>query len=68
MNDPQMLGHALQLGGLSLLLQKNRREIIPAALAMAAGLFIKHNLAALPLAATLWLCWQDRHEAACALP
>jgi hypothetical protein len=63
MNDPQMLGHALQLGALSLLLQKNRRETIPAALAMAAGLFIKHNLIALPLAAAMWLAWQDRRAA-----
>jgi hypothetical protein len=61
MDDPQLLGHALQLGGLSLLLQA-RREIIPAALAMAAGLFVKHNLIALPLAAAMWLTWQDRRD------
>ncbi len=61
MDDPQLLGHALQLGGLSLLLQ-SRREIVPAALAMAAGLFVKHNLVALPLAAALWLTWQDRRD------
>jgi hypothetical protein len=64
MDDPQLLGHALQLGGLSLLLQ-SRREIIPAALAMTAGLFVKHNLIALPLAALLWLAWQDRRDAIC---
>jgi hypothetical protein len=63
MDDPQLLGHALQLGGLSLLLQKNKQETIPAALAMAVGLFVKHNLIALPLAAALWLAWQDRREA-----
>ena len=63
MDDPQLLGHALQLGGLSLLLQKNRHETIAAALAMAVGLFVKHNLIALPLAAALWLAWQDRREA-----
>ncbi len=62
MDDPQLLGHALQLAGLSLLLQ-SRRDIIPAALAMAAGLFVKHNLVALPLAAALWLTWRDRREA-----
>jgi hypothetical protein len=61
MNDPQLLGHALQLAGLSLLLQA-RRETLAAALLMAAGLFIKHNLLALPLAASLWLLWHDRRE------
>ena len=35
-----------------------------AALLMAAGLFIKHNLLALPLAAALWLFWQDRRDGA----
>jgi hypothetical protein len=60
-NDPQLLGHALQLAGLSLLLQA-RRETIAAALLMAAGLFVKHNLLALPLAAALWLLWHDRRE------
>jgi hypothetical protein len=62
MDDPQLLGHALQLTGLSLLLQA-RREVFAAALLMAAGLFVKHNLLALPLAASLWLLWQDRPEA-----
>ena len=42
------------IGGLSLLLQ-TRRETIAAALADGGGLFIKHNLLALPLAAALWL-------------
>jgi Dolichyl-phosphate-mannose-protein mannosyltransferase len=62
MDDPQLLGHALQLTGLSLLLQP-RREVLAAALLMAAGLFVKHNLLALPLAAWLWLLWRDRSEA-----
>jgi hypothetical protein len=30
---------------------------------MAGGLFIKHNLLALPLASALWLFWQDRAKA-----
>ena len=63
MNDPQLLGHALQLAGLSLLLQA-RREIFAAALMMAAGLFIKHNLLAMPLAGLVWLWWQDREQGA----
>jgi hypothetical protein len=61
MNDPQLLGHALQLTGLSLLLP-SRRDAIAAALLMVAGLFVKHNLLALPLAASLWLLLQDRRE------
>jgi hypothetical protein len=62
MDDPQLLGHALQLAGLSLLLPA-RRDVFFAALLMAAGLFIKHNLLALPLAAALWLFWQNREDA-----
>jgi len=58
MNDPQLLGHALQILGLLLVA---RRDPMPigGALLMAAGLFVKHNLVALPLAATLWLIGQD---------
>jgi hypothetical protein len=54
MDDPQLLGHALQLMGLSLLVQP-RRDTDLAALLMAAGLFVKHNLLALPVASALWL-------------
>jgi hypothetical protein len=63
MNDPQLLGHALQLVGLSLLLPA-RRDVFVAALLMAAGLFVKHNLLALPLAALLWLWSQERADGA----
>jgi hypothetical protein len=62
MDDPQLLGHALQLAGLTLLLQ-TRRDVFLAALLMAAGIFVKHNLLALPLAACWWLCWRDREDA-----
>ena len=62
MDDPQLLGQALQLTGFSLLLQA-RRDVFAAALLMAAGLFVKHNLLALPLASALWLFWQDRAAA-----
>lgn len=60
MDDPQMLGHAAQIAGLWLLL---RRGSIAAALLMAAGLFVKHDLMAMPLAAALWLAAQDRRAA-----
>jgi hypothetical protein len=47
------------------LLSIARREPKPvaAALLMAAGLFVKHNLVALPLAAALWLPGRDRKAA-----
>ena len=61
MDEPQLLGHALQLTGLSLLLLP-RRDVLAATLLMAAGLFVKHTLLALPLAASLWLFLQDRGE------
>ena len=61
MDDPQLLGQALQLIGLSLLLQP-RRDLFLAALLMAAGLFVKHNLLALPLASALWLFGRDRQD------
>ena len=60
MDDPQLLGHALQLGALLLLL---REKTGAAALIFAASLFIKHNLLALPLACALWLWRRDRRQA-----
>ncbi len=60
MDDPQLLGHAVQLFALLLLL---RGRPLPAAAAFAVSLFIKHNLLALPLAATLWLWQRDRGTA-----
>lgn len=56
-DDPQLLGHAVQLGALLLVL---RDRIVAAALLFAVSLFIKHNLLALPLATGLWLLIQDR--------
>ncbi len=57
MDDPQMLGHAVQIAALLLAL---RQRPLMAALLFAASLFIKHNLIALPLACGLWLLTQDR--------
>lgn len=57
MDDPQMLGHALQLAALLLLM---RGLGLVAALLFALSLFVKHNLLAMPLAAGLWLLSQDR--------
>jgi hypothetical protein len=57
MDDPQLLGHAVQIAALLLLL---RGGSLPAALLFAVSLFIKHNLLAMPLASAAWLVWQDR--------
>jgi hypothetical protein len=57
MDDPQLLGHAVQLVALLLLL---RERLIMSAALFAISLFIKHNLLAMPLAASLWLLEQDR--------
>ena len=61
MNDPQMLAHALMLGGLWLLLR--RGSAVSAAVLMAAALFVKHNIIALPLSVALWLLIFDRRTA-----
>ena len=57
MNDPQLLGHALQIAALFLLL---RERPILSALLFAVSLFVKHNLLALPLASAAWLVLLDR--------
>jgi hypothetical protein len=57
MDDPQLLGHAVQLVALLLLL---RERVVASAALFAVSLFIKHNLLAMPLGAGLWLLEQDR--------
>ncbi|MDE2184090.1 MAG: glycosyltransferase family 39 protein [Alphaproteobacteria bacterium] len=64
-DDPQMLAHAVMCGALLMLVgNPDDRRLFFAALLMAAGLFIKHNLIALPIAATLWLATSNRRHAA----
>ncbi len=65
MNDPQLLGHALQLAGLFLVLHESRRAptIALAALLFVLALFVKHNLVVLPLTAIAWLAIKDRENA-----
>jgi hypothetical protein len=41
-----------------------RERLILAALLLVAGIFVKHNLLALPLAGGLWLFTRDRHAGA----
>jgi len=74
-DDPQWLAHAIMLGGLAVLLRRggmNRlragdlplTKLVWAALLMVVAEFIKHNLVALPLAATLWLICLNLRAAA----
>lgn len=65
--EPQLLGHALQLGGLLALVAATRNPasraalFVPlAALLMVLGGLVKLNLIVLPLAATLWLALAHR--------
>lgn len=60
MDDPQMLAEALSLAGLLVLLRW--KQTWPAAALFVAGFFVKHNVVALPIAATLWLIFEDRRR------
>ena len=64
-NDPQILGHALQAAGLVLLLRDKQTTASLAACAgfFVAGVFVKNSLVALPLAAVIWLWFEDRSAA-----
>jgi hypothetical protein len=65
MDDPQMLAHAVSLCGLLVLAQKasSRTGVAAAALLFVAAFFVKHNVVALPVAAFLWLLFEDRKRA-----
>ncbi len=65
MDDPQMLGHAIAIGGLLAVLREPRtpRAMVLAALLFVAAFFVKHNLVVLPLAVTAWLILLDRRLA-----
>jgi hypothetical protein len=61
MNDPQLMAHALMLGGLVLVRGgRSPARLSGAALLMGLGGLVKHNLIALPFAVTLWLFGRDR--------
>src|SRR5579871_6585584 len=57
MNDPQLLGHALQLVGLLCALHQPRAtlSLVVSALFFVVGGFVKHNLIVLPAATAIWL-------------
>lgn len=62
MNDPQMLGHALQWAALAIFLRtpaRARTEWIVVALLVVGGL-VKHNLVVVPLAVVLAAAWRER--------
>ena len=61
MDDPQILAHALMLLGLFAALGSGR--VVIAAVLMAAALFVKHSIVALPLALAVWLAIYDRRAA-----
>ena len=65
MDDPQMLAHAIAIGGLLLVLGEKQtpRAMVGAALLFAISIFVKHNLVALPAAVAIWLALLDRRLA-----
>lgn len=65
MDDPQLLGHAVAMGGLLLIVLQPRDMLTLAgsALLFALAFFIKHNLIVLPLVVTIWLALYDRGSA-----
>jgi len=68
MNDPQLFGHALQMSALLLLVFARRRSLLIDVLAAAllvTGLFVKHNLAALPFAMLVWIAVREPRRAGC---
>jgi len=65
MDDPQMLAQAVSISGLVVLLRRPQGQytLAAAALLFVLGFFVKHNIVALPMAATLWLAFADRRRA-----
>jgi len=70
MNDPQWLGHAFMTAGLLCLIPRTAdraprgRHVVASALLMLLGGLVKHNLLALPAAATIWLALHHRRALA----
>lgn len=65
MDDPQLLGHAIALGGLLAALREPRtpRLMVVSAALLALAFFVKHNLVILPAALAAWLFLADRQRA-----
>lgn len=65
MNDPQLVGHALMMGALVWLLDRDARgkSAVPPIIAMATAGFYKHNIVAVPVTALAWLAVRDWRRA-----
>jgi hypothetical protein len=65
MDDPQLLGHAVAMGGLLLALREPRtpRDMVFAAALFVLAFFVKHSLVALPVAVAAWLVLAERRLA-----
>lgn len=64
MDDPQLLAHAVCLGGFCLIARsRSPARIFCAALFFTTAFFIKHNVVVLPVASFLWLLGQERAAA-----
>lgn len=63
MNDPQMLAHLIVCSGFLILLRARQRMpwVVLSAVVMAIGLFVKHNIIALPAATVVWLFFYQRN-------
>ena len=61
-DDPQLLAHAVAAFAPFILLREPRSgwSLFACASLFTAGIFVKHNLVAIPLAAVIWLWWFDR--------
>ena len=64
MNDPQLLAHLIMAVGLLWFIwrYKASRSVEPAVLVMVIAGFFKQNVAAIPVAALLWLALDDWHK------
>ena len=64
-DDPEPLAHVVQGAGLLAIVRRPRTLVALSAGAalLAAGVFVKHNAVALPLAAAVWLMLVDRPAA-----
>jgi hypothetical protein len=65
MNDPQLVGHALDLCACALVIKAPRSlaTLFAAAALLSAAFFFKHNLIVMPLALVLWLAIYERRSA-----
>jgi hypothetical protein len=63
-NDPQLLGHMIMAMGLLWFISRYKadRSVAPAVLVMVFAGFFKQNIAAIPVAALIWLGLDDWHK------